>query len=514
MDSVHGSTFGIIRPFTLMPENGGIRTNRRGKTQKVAGVVTVKVEDEMEREPESLDLQESQKSMEYQMALTQARKLHSQHIYTRKKPRYSALPALLSSLDHLQVVADQADSTRSGFKRKRSTIKGFYASDKPYSCVMERAMEVQKNLEPGMPSLVKLMLRSHVTLGFWLGLKVGFCKLNLPKEDCSITLVDESGKEYVTKYLAEKTGLSAGWRGFSIAHNLVEGDAVVFQLIEATKFKVYIIRANNLAEVDGALGLLNLDTDSKQIVADNADEGDGMNSRSYPLSIYQEKNQNAASAESVSNLGSPAGEQFENDSEEVGSEVLGGIRLSAATVEFKDVKNFGNFKIIVDGLIVDSQLPEHVRVKYYELCCSQKAFLHDHLLEGINCKLITGIISEIVNVADAIRACKLTTSQNDLASWGKSLNAFEQLGMNVGFLRTRLHKLVSLALESEGAMDSKMYRESMFKRVNLEEEMRNLGVKLIELKKTHANYDMEIETLKLKAYRHEMKFLSVVRAPW
>ncbi|XP_042497423.1 B3 domain-containing protein Os01g0234100-like [Macadamia integrifolia] len=465
------------------------------------------VEDEIEKKPELLDLYKSQNSMEDQKTqaqFSQARKLESPQYYTRKKQsgrkaklfwvrkRYSAPPASLCSLDHLQAVAQKESMRSQSCKRKRATINQLYASDKAYLRVMERVKEVQSNLETGMPNFAKLMLRSHVTLGFWLGLPVRFCKLNLPKEDCILTLVDDGGKEYDTRYLADKTGLSGGWKGFSIAHNLAEGDAVVFQLIKATKFKVYIIRAKNL----------------------EVDEGDGKHSRSYPVSLLQENNQNASPPESVSNNGSPVGEQFENDSKEVGSDVLAGIRMSAAPVEFKDVKIFDNFSIIVNDLILDSQFPEHVRVKYYELCCSQKAFLHDQLLEGINCKLITGIISEIVNVADAIRACKLTTSQNDLKSWDKSLNAFEQLGMNVGFLRARLHRLISLAFESEGAMDSKIYNKAMLKRACLEEEMKNLEVKCMELIEVHARNDKEIERLKLKVDRHEMKFQSEVRAPW
>lgn len=53
-----------------------------------------------------------------------------------------------------------------------------------------------------------------------------------------MTLIDESGGEHQTRYLARKAGLSAGWKGFSIAHELVDGDALVFQLINATEFKV------------------------------------------------------------------------------------------------------------------------------------------------------------------------------------------------------------------------------------------------------------------------------------
>lgn len=70
------------------------------------------------------------------------------------------------------------------------------------------------------------------------GLPVYFCKEHLPDEDEMITLVDEDEDEFPTKYLAEKNGLSGGWRGFAIDHELVDGDALVFQLINPTTFKV------------------------------------------------------------------------------------------------------------------------------------------------------------------------------------------------------------------------------------------------------------------------------------
>lgn len=62
--------------------------------------------------------------------------------------------------------------------------------------------------------------------------------MELPKYDTTMVLVDECGTEYKAKYLAEKTGLSGGWRGFSIAHNLLEGDVLVFGLVQPTKFMV------------------------------------------------------------------------------------------------------------------------------------------------------------------------------------------------------------------------------------------------------------------------------------
>lgn len=57
-----------------------------------------------------------------------------------------------------------------------------------------------------------------------------------------VTLVDENEDESESKYLTQKNGLSGGWRGFAIDHELVDGDALVFQLTDPTTFKVIICR--------------------------------------------------------------------------------------------------------------------------------------------------------------------------------------------------------------------------------------------------------------------------------
>ncbi|KAH7566564.1 hypothetical protein JRO89_XS08G0190000 [Xanthoceras sorbifolium] len=147
---------------------------------------------------------------------------------------------------------------------KHTAIDGKCAHEEVKSPAMIRAEEVQSNLEPMLPSFAKSMVRSHVASCFWMGLPGQFCKLYLPNKDATVTLEDENGEQYEAKYFADKTGLSAGWRQFSIGHNLLEGDVLVFQLVGTLKFKVYIIKANDFTEVDGALGLLNLDAHTKQ----------------------------------------------------------------------------------------------------------------------------------------------------------------------------------------------------------------------------------------------------------
>ncbi|CAK7323474.1 unnamed protein product [Dovyalis caffra] len=116
------------------------------------------------------------------------------------------------------------------------------------------AVEFQSSLQPEKPSFVKQMLQSHVYQGYqsmWLHIALNprafllcFAKNHLPKEDLEVILEDENGSESGSKFLGEKAGLSAGWRGFALAHKLNAGDALVFELVEQWQFKVYTFRAS------------------------------------------------------------------------------------------------------------------------------------------------------------------------------------------------------------------------------------------------------------------------------
>ncbi|OAY66041.1 B3 domain-containing protein, partial [Ananas comosus] len=121
--------------------------------------------------------------------------------------------------------------------KRRDLSNRVYASDEERMYAETRAEEVEAELGSEFPTFVKPMLQSHVTGGFWLGLSKQFCNKYLPKRDSTITLVDEEDEEFDTVYLANKRGLSGGWRGFSLHHELVDGDALVFQLIEPARFK-------------------------------------------------------------------------------------------------------------------------------------------------------------------------------------------------------------------------------------------------------------------------------------
>ncbi|KAM7268759.1 hypothetical protein ACFE04_010925 [Oxalis oulophora] len=419
-----------------------------------------------------------------------------------------------ASLSQNKMVLKGTEVTK-GYERKRLKVEDL-ADGKVASAVIKRAEEVQANLAPEFPSMIKYMLKSHVTGGFWLGLPRSFCTSHLSKEDTTIILEDEFGKEYKTVYLAVKTGLSGGWRGFSIAHNLLEGDVIVFHLVEPSKFKVYIVRRNGSDEVDGALGLLQLEgsitqmeDNERALIVTTKVEDKCLVSLAHEIPEENTKNDSF-------------NDKYETESDDSEIEdgtrlaiedgtrlaIEDGIRLAETIVEFKDVKSIEDFTIVTNGLVIDSELSKHARTKYYELCCSQKSFLHDHILDGLNCRLVAGIISETINIADAIRASKLTTSRDDFKIWDKTLKAFSDMGMNVGFLCARLEKLVNFPLVS------KRMEEAEVEKLCAEQEKKLLEGKLLDLNKKIIKLQSEIKTLEMDGDKLALMFKESASAPW
>lgn len=236
--------------------------------------------------------------------------------------------------------------------------------------------------------------------------------------------------------------------------------------------------------------------------------------KSLPLSIFQKKKKKSRRQNSLTHETGRSAEQSGNHSEEVGSEVLESSKLSVPKVHFKDITSFENFKILIDGVPVDLEFLEDTRLKYYDLCRSQNQFLHENLMEGINLKLIIGAISEIVSISDSIRACDLTTNRDMFSTWDRTLHAFELLGMNVGFLRARVKRLISLAFESESAVEARKLAEARSKRAFVEDEIRKLELRLLELEEANEKLGAEIGSLRPKVETYELEFLEQVNAPW
>ncbi|KAI3944129.1 hypothetical protein MKW92_015665 [Papaver armeniacum] len=313
----------------------------------------------------------------------------------------------------------------------------------------KRAQEIQMSLDPAIPSLVRVMLPSHVGGGYWMGIPSKFCKSFMSKNDILMTLVDEDGLEFhEISYLPRNCGLSGGWQGFAKAHHLKEGDAVVFELVEVNKFKIHIVREEGGA--DAALDLLTLNKSQGNAVK-NLKPGIKPTSKRQrclqsaitegkPTENLAKKRQRCFASAVVQDCDEhgnpplPLSEQPDNNNEVV-----------ASAVEFEGI-NFESFTTVVNDLVRGRKMPEHVTAKYYKLCRSQNSFLHANLLPGLNFTLVTGIISETVSIADAIRSCELShTCKGELTMWRNSLDAFEKLGMKVSFMISRIDELVKVS---------------------------------------------------------------------
>ncbi|KAL2477244.1 B3 domain-containing protein-like [Forsythia ovata] len=96
----------------------------------------------------------------------------------------------------------------------------------------------------------------------------------------------------------------------------------------------------------------------------------------------------------------------------------------------------------------------------------------------------------------------------------RQLEGFKVLGMDVGFLRSRLSFLVRIATKMRETLGSKMYAEAMLKRDCMEEEIHTLNSRLLELKQAKRKLDNDLDVLKVEAERLELIFEEEANTPW
>lgn len=155
-----------------------------------------------------------------------------------------------------QIVSDKPK--KASGKGKRTKVCDIYNDAEDQYMCMERAAILLERLDAESPKFAKCMLPSNVLYSFWLILPKKFCVMHLPEHDTTIILVDESGKEFKTNYLKVRHGLSAGWRGFSIAQRLLQGDILFFHLVEPCKLKVNIVRRFGQEAIEAAVCLMEM----------------------------------------------------------------------------------------------------------------------------------------------------------------------------------------------------------------------------------------------------------------
>ncbi|PAN11305.1 hypothetical protein PAHAL_2G148600 [Panicum hallii] len=361
--------------------------------------------------------------------------------------------------------------------------------DDNWESAMSRGQEIQANLPVGHPSSVKRMLQSHVVRGFWLGLPKDFSQKHLPKKEAGIVLEDEHGEDHHTTYFYYKQGLSAGWRGFAIDHDIKVGDVVVFELVKPTKFKVYIVRANEFTTTDVDLNLLNLGASKKE------------------KQSKEESSEDVITDEDAK-VGTPYREVPPSD-----GSTTDGIGLDS-DIDFDDVTSFSNVNLILDCLATDCGFHDHLRRIYYELCCSRRSLLHKNLLRQLHPTLVAGVIVETVSIAEGIRACKAqSSSREDLLNRKKTLESFELLGMNVAFLLKRVNELLATR-SGESSEWQEKYKELKLERACAGEKMKVLELQLSNVKDVMQKVDVEMVELESSLKKSDEALQELASAPW
>ncbi|EYU26123.1 hypothetical protein MIMGU_mgv1a0231452mg, partial [Erythranthe guttata] len=253
---------------------------------------------------------------------------------------------------------------------------------------------------------------------------------------------------------------------------------------------VYIVRAGKITENEGAIGLQTYDFENIK-----------------PISAAKMEDQ----MEENACTGKTARQLYLNSLEVVDShhETKKGKINTRHIDQFKDISGFEDFKIHLGGLILDSEIPKNIRAKYYNLCCSQRMFLLDHLINGLSTKLAVVMISETTNISEAVRSADVSTSLHHLECWEKTFKAFEDLGMAVGFIRNRLHKLLEISREAQSNNESKMIVRAQADHVSGNLETTSLNVEALI-----GSLEAEIETLRWKNEKLGFEFRELARAPW
>ncbi|XBH74350.1 hypothetical protein VPH35_101318 [Triticum aestivum] len=127
--------------------------------------------------------------------------------------------------------------------------KGPTDEQRAAAAAKQKAEELQRRIHGILwPAFVKPITHDCASRAAVMTIPKHFIQ-HLPAHDEAVVLVDEAGDEFHMLYNASKLGrhcyLSQGWRRFAAHHDLADGDCLVFQLTDGTKFKVYIIRASS-----------------------------------------------------------------------------------------------------------------------------------------------------------------------------------------------------------------------------------------------------------------------------
>ncbi|VAH27800.1 unnamed protein product [Triticum turgidum subsp. durum] len=126
-------------------------------------------------------------------------------------------------------------------QRRQLPPDDVYATDEASAYALTKAEELKSQLCSDHPSFVKPICYKTATASC-LRIPQLFKGWYLPWCNEMIYLVDEQDVEFHLPYHALSGSIGTGWKMFAIGHNLADGDCLVFQQVQKTKFKVRLLK--------------------------------------------------------------------------------------------------------------------------------------------------------------------------------------------------------------------------------------------------------------------------------
>uniref|UniRef100_A0ACD5WE60 Uncharacterized protein n=1 Tax=Avena sativa TaxID=4498 RepID=A0ACD5WE60_AVESA len=173
-------------------------------------------------------------------------------------PRNPRLDAPIRRSGRIASLPEQPDYRPAKAQRNERTelpsTVPVYATDEERAYAITKAEELKDQLGSDYPTFIKPMSQSYATKNNNLFIPMHFRQYLLVHDDMMV-LVDEMNNEFDVLYSCKTNGRKQipslrRWRRFAAEHDLADGDCLVFQLIERTKFKVYVVRVSSYNKND------------------------------------------------------------------------------------------------------------------------------------------------------------------------------------------------------------------------------------------------------------------------
>uniref|UniRef100_A0ACD5X4X0 Uncharacterized protein n=1 Tax=Avena sativa TaxID=4498 RepID=A0ACD5X4X0_AVESA len=169
-------------------------------------------------------------------------------------PRNPRLDAPIRRSGRIASLPEQPDYRPGKARRDDPVSVHANAKDAGRAYATSKAQELKDQLGSDHPTFIKPMSHSYATRNSTLSMPPHFTKY-LPVRDDTMVLVDEMNNDFHVLYSCKTNGRKQipslrRWRRFAAEHDLADGDCLVFQLIERTKFKVYVVRVSSYNKND------------------------------------------------------------------------------------------------------------------------------------------------------------------------------------------------------------------------------------------------------------------------